>query len=112
MWLMLQQKAPKDFVIATGKKHSVREFVEVVFAHAGMPLHWHGKGLNEKGLDSKGVVRIAIDPTYFRPNEVSYLCGNASRARKELGWKPKTTFKELAELMYDADLETLKESNP
>jgi GDPmannose 4,6-dehydratase len=112
MWKMLQQKEPKDLVIATGKTHSVREFVDVVFRHAGMPLRWQGKGLKEKGVDAQGVTRIAIDPAYFRPNEVAYLCGDASRARKELGWKAKTSFDELAKIMYDADLEVLEHDNP
>ncbi len=111
MWMMLQQKTPKDFVIATGKTHSVREFVDAVFKHAGMPLRWKGKGINEKGIDANGVVRIAIDSTYFRPNEVSYLLGNPARAKKELGWKSKTSFEDLAKLMYDADLKKLKQSN-
>lgn len=112
MWMILQQKQPKDLVIATGKTHSVRDFVDVVFKHAGMPLHWKGSGLNEKGIDSNGTVRIAVDPAYFRPNEVAYLCGDASRARKELGWKAKTSFEALAKLMYDADLEILEHDNP
>lgn len=104
MWLMLQQKKPRDFVIATGKAHSVREFVEVVFAHAGMPLRWKGKGLEEKGIDESGKVRVLVDPVYFRPNEVSYLCGDPSRAKKEIGWKARTSFEELAKMMYDTDL--------
>lgn len=112
MWMLLQQEKPKDLVIATGKTHSVREFVDVVFAHAGMPLTWKGKGLKEKGVDAHGVTRVAIDPVYFRPNEVSYLCGDPSRARKELNWKAKISFEELAELMYDADLKVLEHDNP
>ena len=112
MWKLLQQKKPKDLVIATGKTHTVREFVEVVFKHAGMPLRWHGKGLKERGVDQEGVTRIIIDPAYFRPNEVAYLRGDASRAKRELGWKPKTSFEELAKLMYDADLEILEHANP
>ena len=112
MWKMLQQKKPKDLVIATGETHSVREFVEVVFSHAGMPLHWQGKGLKEKGIDQHGITRIAIDPVYFRPNEVSYLYGDPSRARKELNWKAKTKFEELAKIMYDADLAALERTIP
>lgn len=111
MWKILQQKKPKDLVIATGKTHSVREFVEVVFKHAGMPLHWQGKGMHEKGIDQNGITRIAIDPVYFRPNEVTYLCGDPSRAKKELKWKAKTSFEELAKIMYDADLEVLGHDN-
>ncbi len=104
MWLMLQQDTPKDYVIATGKTHSVREFVLEVFKHAGMNLTWEGKDTDEKGIDEHGVVRVAIDPVYFRPNEVAYLCGDASRAEQELGWKARTTFEDLAKLMYHADL--------
>ena len=104
MWLMLQEKEPRDFVIATGKTHSVRQFAEEVFAHAGMSLTWKGTGLEEKGIDQTGAVRVTIDPVYFRPNEVSYLCGDPSRAEKELGWKAKTSFEELALMMYHADL--------
>lgn len=112
MWKMLQQKQPKDLVIGTGKTHSVREFVDVVFKHAGMPLAWKGKGLEEKGIDRDGITRIAIDPVYFRPNEVAYLRADASRAKKELGWKAETSFDELAKIMYDADLEVLEHVNP
>ena len=108
MWKMLQQKKPSDFVIATGNTHSVREFVEVVFALAGMMIRWKGKGLKEKGIDEEGKVRVVVDPVYFRPNEVLYLRGDASRARNLLGWKPKTTFKELAKIMYEADLAKAK----
>lgn len=104
MWMMLQRKTPKDYVIATGKTHSVREFAEVVFALAGMHIRWTGKGLKEKGVDQDGKVRVVIDPVYFRPNEVSYLCGDASLARRELGWKPTTSFESLAKMMYEADL--------
>lgn len=104
MWMMLQQKEPKDLVIATGVTHSVREFAEVVFKHAGMPIHWEGAELDEKGIDENGIVRVTVDPVYFRPNEVSYLCGDPSLAEKEIGWKAKTSFEELAALMYHADL--------
>mgnify|MGYP003387458127 CR=1 FL=1 len=88
----------------------MREFVEAVFAHAGMPLTWKGKGVKEKGFDPNGVVRVAISPVYFRPNEVDYLCGDPTRANKELGWKAKTSFEDLAKLMYEADLATLKKN--
>jgi GDPmannose 4,6-dehydratase len=106
MWLMLQQEKPNDYVIATGETHSVREFTEEVFAYAGMPVRWEGKGLAERGVEiATGEVRVEIDENYFRPNEVEYLKGDPSRAHKELGWKAKTTFKELAHLMYDVDIE-------
>ena len=105
MWRMLQQPEPKDYVIATGKTHSVREFAETVFGHAGYTLTWTGSGIDEKGIDQNGVVRVAIDPVYFRPNEVSYLCGDPSFAESELGWKATTSFHDLAKLMYLADLD-------
>lgn len=92
MWLMLQEKKPQDFVIATGQTHTVREFVDEAFGYAG--------------LDPKKYVRI--DKKYFRPIEVNHLRGNYSKARKVLGWKPKTTFRELVRLMIDADVEMLK----
>lgn len=108
MWLMLQHNEPKDYVIATGETHTVREFVEIVFARADIALRWEGRGLNEKGIDvATGVVRVEVDENYFRPNEVSYLCGDVSLVHKELGWKAKTTFKELAELMYDAEIQSV-----
>lgn len=104
MWMMLQQKHPKDYVIATGVTHSIREFAEAVFTHAGMPITWQGSGIEEQGIDAQGKVRVAIDPVYFRPNEVAYLKGDPSLAEKELGWKAKTTFEELTKMMYHADL--------
>ncbi len=91
MWLMLQQKAPDDFVIATGESHSVREFIELAFEHVG--------------LDWKKHVRQS--PEYMRPTEVPHLLGDASKARRKLGWKPRTTFKELVRLMVDAELEAV-----
>ncbi len=110
MWLMLQQDEPKDYVIATGETHTVREFVDHVFTYAGMPLRWEGSGIEEKGIDIEtGEVRVEVDENYFRPNEVNHLHGDGSLAKKELGWEPKTTFKELAELMYDFDIEPKSE---
>jgi GDPmannose 4,6-dehydratase len=91
MWLMLQQDEPSDYVIATGEPHSVREFAEIAFAHAG--LDWE-----------RNVVQ---DPRFLRPAEVDHLVGDSSKAREQLGWRPKTSFRELAEMMVDADLERL-----
>ncbi|HVZ76250.1 MAG TPA: GDP-mannose 4,6-dehydratase [Candidatus Paceibacterota bacterium] len=108
MWLMLQQEMLKDYVIATGVTHSVREFAELVFAHAGIPITWTGTGLDERGIDKDGNVRVTIDPVYFRPNEVSYLRGDPTRARVDLGWQAKTSFADLAKLMYESDLEALR----
>ncbi|MDE2489555.1 MAG: GDP-mannose 4,6-dehydratase [Elusimicrobia bacterium] len=106
MWRMLQQKTPDDYVVATGETHSVREFVEAAGARLGMDIVWKGKGIGEKGVDRKtGKTIIAIDPNYFRPAEVDLLIGDASKARRKLGWKNKVGFRQLVELMVDADLE-------
>lgn len=111
-WKMLQQKVPEDFVIATGETHSVREFVEESCKVLGMSLVWRGKGVNEKGIDKKtGKVIVEIDPGYFRPNEVEHLCGNAAKAQKKLGWKPKTNFKQLVKIMVEADREKIRGKN-
>lgn len=100
MWLMLQQDEPEDFVIATGKQYSVREFVEEAAPYFGMKIEWMGDGLREVGYDwnTKKVV-IRVDPKYFRPAEVESLLGDASKAREKLGWEPKTSFKQLVEDM-------------
>ena len=106
MWLMLQHSKPDDYVIATGETHSVREFVEAAFREIGIEIVWRGKGLEEKGLDSKTEkVLIEVDPRYFRPAEVDVLIGDSSKARKVLGWKPRVSFKELVSMMVKADLE-------
>jgi len=102
-WLMLQQKKPEDFVIATGEQHSVREFVEAVSDELGMPIRWKGKGLNEKGYGEGGKCIVAVDPRYFRPTEVDSLLGDASKARRKLGWKPKVKFRELVAEMARED---------
>lgn len=104
MWMMLQQPAPDDFVIATGETHSVREFVEETARHLGIDMHWRGKGIDEEGFDGlTGKTMIKIDPKYFRPTEVDLLIGDPSKAAKQLGWKPQTTFKDLVKLMVEAD---------
>ncbi|MDD5165085.1 MAG: GDP-mannose 4,6-dehydratase [Candidatus Pacebacteria bacterium] len=106
MWLMLQAKKPDDYVLALGETHSVREFVELAAACLDIDLIWKGKGIKEVGIDKKTKkVIIEIDPHYFRPAEVDVLLGDSKRARKELGWKPKISFKKLIELMVDADME-------
>jgi GDPmannose 4,6-dehydratase len=104
MWLMLQAAEPDDYVIATGESYSVREFCELAFAHAGMPLTWSGTGVSEKGIGPDGRARIEIDPYYFRPTEVDLLLGDAQKAHEKLGWKPRVTFQELVRLMVDNDL--------
>ena len=104
MWLMLQQKKPDDYIIATGETHSVREFAEETAKYLGFDLVWKGKGLKEKGIDKKtGKTVIEIDPRYFRPAEVDILQGDYSKAKKKLGWKPKVKFKELVKIMAKAD---------
>ena len=105
MWRMLQQETPRDYVVATGKSHTVREFCERAFRRAGWDLAWRGSGKEEKGVDAAtGRVLIEVDPSYLRPTEVEHLCGDASRARKALGWAPTVGFGALVDLMTDADL--------
>lgn len=104
MYLMLQQEEPKDFVLATGKTHTVRDFCERAFRHAGIDLEWIGKGIDEKGIDAEtGDTVIEIDPRYFRPTEVDLLIGDATQAQEKLGWNPKFTFDELIEDMIQED---------
>ena len=104
-WLMLQQERPEDFVIATGEQHSVREFVDRSAARLGMQIEWRGHGVEETGVDtSSGRVVVKVDPRYFRPTEVETLLGDASKARRELGWEPKVRFEALVQEMADADL--------
>ncbi len=105
MWLMLQQPAPDDFVIATGETHTVREFVETAFAELGMHLNWEGEGAEEVGRDRQGVARVVVNPSYYRPTEVDILIGDPSKAREKLGWAPSVRFDELARMMAKADYE-------
>lgn len=106
MWMMLQQDEPDDYVLATNETHTVREFVELTCENLDIELKWRGEGVNEEGVDVKtGNVIIKIDPEYFRPAEVDLLIGDYSKAKKIMGWEPKTTFKELVALMTQADLQ-------
>jgi GDPmannose 4,6-dehydratase len=106
MWLMLQQDKPDDFVLATGKKTSVRRFAEMAFEQVDIKLEWQGMGVEEKGIDIvTGKILVQIDPKYFRPAEVDLLIGDASKAKKILGWEAKTTVEELVKEMVDSDLE-------
>jgi GDPmannose 4,6-dehydratase len=109
MWRMLQQKEPEDFVLATGETHTVREFTEVAFKELDLELEWKGKGAKERGILKKtGNVAVEIDSNYYRPTEVELLIGDATKAKKKLGWAAKTKFEELAKLMVKADFEKVK----
>jgi len=115
MWLMLQQEEPEDYVIATGKNHSVREFVEKAFNEIGIKIAWKGEGINEVGTVEKFLhapcpmlsaddVVVKIDPRYFRPTEVDILLGDPSKAKEKLGWKPRVSFDELVKIMVEEDV--------
>jgi GDPmannose 4,6-dehydratase len=103
-WLMLQQEKPQDFVIATGQQCSVREFVKRCADLLQMELTWDGIGVEERARDREGNVVVSVDPRYFRPTEVETLLGDPSKAKRELGWTPRTTFNELVREMVEADL--------
>jgi GDPmannose 4,6-dehydratase len=104
-WLMLQQEEGRDYVVATGEQHSVREFVELAGAQIGMRIHWSGEGVEERGVDAKsGRTVVRIDPRYFRPAEVDSLLGDPARAEAELGWRRTVSFAELVREMADSDL--------
>ncbi|MEE8423103.1 MAG: GDP-mannose 4,6-dehydratase [Thermodesulfobacteriota bacterium] len=115
MWLMLKQKKPDDYVIATGKNHSVREFVEIAFRKVGIEIAWKRKGVKERGIIRSltspvtsslhiGDTLVAIDPRYYRPTEVDILLGNPSRAKKKLGWHAKMKLPQLVKIMMESDL--------
>ena len=109
MWMILQQETPGDYVLATGEMHSVREFVELAFAHVGRKIEWRGKGVDEAGIDSRtGAELVRIDPRYFRPTEVEQLLGDPTKARTKLGWMHKIAFKDLVTEMVDSDLKQIE----
>jgi GDPmannose 4,6-dehydratase len=109
MWRMLQQDTPDDYVLATGEAYSVRQFVELSFAELGMTIAWKGSGLDEEGVcEESGKTVVRIDPRYFRPTEVEFLLGDASKARKQLGWVPQHSFADLVHDMIEADLAQAK----
>lgn len=111
MWLILQQPHAEDFVIATGKTYSVRDFVEKAFAELGIKVQWQGTGIDEVGIDSKTKeILVKVDPLYFRPSDVDYLVGDSTKARAKLGWKPKTTLDDLTKIMVQADIQQLRKS--
>jgi GDPmannose 4,6-dehydratase len=106
MWMMLQQEKPDDYVLATGKAQSVRQFVELAFAHTGVEIEWQGRGIRETGRCRKtGRIMVAVDSALFRPKEVHYLLGDAAKARRELGWAPRVSFEELVAEMVNAERE-------
>ena len=113
MWKMLQHPTPDDYVLATGEKHSVRDFCQAAFARAGMSLEFRGSGVDEVAVDTNtGREVIAIDPRYFRPTEVDLLVGDAAKAKRVLGWSPRVSFIELVEMMVDADLGAVQSGIP
>ena len=110
MWLILQQDKPDDYVIATGESHTVKDFCELAFKEVGMDIEWQGTGIDEKAIDTKnGRTLVRVDPKYFRPTEVDYLLGDATKAKKKFGWKPTVKFEELVEIMVNADLNNHEE---
>ena len=104
MWRMLQHDTPDDYVLATGKQYSVRDFVNASAQALGMKLNWEGEGVNEIARDENGQMRVAVDPRYFRPAEVETLLGDPTKAKTALGWEPKVSFEELVQEMSEADL--------
>lgn len=110
-WLMLQQDKPEDFVIATGRQYSVREFVELAAREVGIKLEWRGNNIDEKGYDQNGQCIVEVDSRYFRPTEVETLLGDPTKAKEKLGWEPKISFNELVSEMMHADMEEASKSS-
>lgn len=109
MWLMLQQKNPDDYVIASGETHKVREFVELAFNEVGIKLEWKGKGIDEVGINkSNGKVIVKVNPKFYRPAEVELLLGDPTKAKEKLGWNLKISFNELISKMVKSDIEKVK----
>jgi GDPmannose 4,6-dehydratase len=109
MWQILQLPQAEDFVVATGETHTVREFAERAFDHAGMPIFWRGSGLDEAGVCKKtGKTLVKVDPRYFRPAEVDLLLGDPSKAKAVFGWEPAVRFPELVRMMVDADMRMVR----
>ena len=108
MWRIVNYKKPDDFVLATGKSYSVRDFCEIAFKEIGITLKWKGKGLKEKGYNSKNnKILVEVDKRYFRPTEVDFLKGDASKAKKLLNWKPKISFQNLVSEMIRSDINNI-----
>jgi GDPmannose 4,6-dehydratase len=109
-WRMLQQPRPEDYVIATGIQVSVRDFISAAAERLNMPIRWRGEGLHEEGVDAQGRVIVKVDPRYFRPTEVETLLGDASKAKRNLGWSPATTLEQLVAEMVDEDLRSAEQT--
>ena len=109
-WRMLQQDTPGDYVVATGRTHSVRDMITLAFSHVNMDLTWSGEGVDTIATDQNGVVRVRTNPKFFRPAEVDLLIGDPALAQKELGWVPKTSFEELVQMMVDSDMAIVQEA--
>ena len=108
MWLMLRAKKPSDYVISTGKSYTVKNFVEEAFKYIKIKIVWKGKGLKEVGVNDKtGQIYVKVDSVYFRPTDVDELRGDSSKAKRELNWKPKTSFKNLVSEMMESDLKEI-----
>ena len=109
MWKMMQLEKADDFVLATGETHTIREFADITFKELDMDLEWQGEGINERGIEIKtGKTLVSVNPRYFRPTEVDLLIGDATKAQKTFGWKPKVKFEELAKIMAKADWEKVQ----
>merc|ERR1712042_223336 len=111
MWLMLQQDKPDDFVLATGHMHSVREFVEAACEYIGMELEWEGSGDSEIAKEKNtGIIRVKINPKFYRPTEVEQLLGDPTKAKTKLGWEPKVQFEDLVKDMMESDIALMKKN--
>lgn len=109
MWLMLQQDKPDDYVISTGETREVKDFVNIAFDMAGMPLTWEGSGINEKAYDKDGIERVCVNPEFFRPAEVELLLGDSKKAQEKLGWEREISFEELVRRMVENDMEIVSQ---
>jgi GDPmannose 4,6-dehydratase len=104
IYQMLQMSSPEDFVLATGKTHSVKEFIELAFSHIDIKLNWQGTGVDEVGIDEEGIMRVKVNPIFYRPAEVDLLIGNPKKAKEILKWEAKTDINELCKMMVEADI--------
>jgi GDPmannose 4,6-dehydratase len=103
MWRMLQTDKPDDYVLATGETHTIKKFVDAAFTKVGIPLTWEGDAENEVGKDTNGIIRVKVNSKYYRPAEVDFLLGDATKAKNELGWTPIISFEQLVDIMVEAD---------